>query len=91
MLAQLNRRLRMADNALTCDLVRTADGASELRFSGGAERVFVLLEAAPSIRGWRFVENGPDCDPRRAPWRIAPRPTLDFLAAPIAGVHEAWA
>lgn len=91
MLNALNLRLRAVDAALACDLARAADGVSELRFSGPAPFVFALIETAPAIRGWRFVEDGPDRDPRRAPWRITPRPALDFLAAPISGVHEAWA
>jgi len=84
----LNERIRRYDPALEADVVRTLDGWCLMTLSGGAdESVSVLLAAAPTTRGWRFSANVVLADPRRVPFRLAPRPSLDAMAAPIEAVY----
>ena len=46
---------------------------------------------APRLAGWRFTPRAVLTDPRRVPFRLAPRPSLDLLGAPISARHEAYA
>jgi hypothetical protein len=50
-----------------------------------------LIAAAPRLAGWRFTPRAVLTDPRRVPFRLAPRPSLDLLGAPISARHEAYA
>jgi hypothetical protein len=80
----LNERIRRYDPALEADVVRTLDGWCLMTISGGTdESVSVLLASVPVMRGWRFTSNAPLADTRRVPFRLAPRPSLDAMAAPI--------
>jgi hypothetical protein len=88
--AALNARMARFDDTLQADLVRTLDGGSELRLSGGREgSMQALLETAPRRAGWRFAPAAAHMDARRVPFRLAPRPSLDALsfdALPIDAV-----
>jgi hypothetical protein len=80
----LNERIRRYDPSLEADVVCTLDGWRLMTISGGsAESVSKLLSAAPAARGWRFAPHAHQSDPRRVPFRLAPRPSLDLLPAPI--------
>lgn len=87
---QLNARIRRFDDSLEADLVRTLDGACELRISGGRHgAVHDLLKTAPARAGWRFAAAAAHMDMRRVPFRLTPRPSLDVLsfdALPIDAV-----
>lgn len=88
----LNERLRRYHAALEADIVRSLDGQHQLIVSGSAEdAVSTLLDAAPSVRGWRFATRVAQADIRRVPFRMAPRPSMDSLDSPISGLHDAWA
>lgn len=90
--ATLNDRMRRFDSTLEADLVRTLDGACELRLSGGRDgSIQLLLQAAPRRAGWRFAPTAAHMDMRRVPFRLAPRPSLDALsfdALPIDAVSN---
>lgn len=80
----LNERIRRYDRSLEADVVLTLDGWRLMTISGGAdESVSVLLASAPVMSGWRFSPNGTLTDPRRVPFRLAPRPSLDVMISPI--------
>lgn len=80
----LNERIRRYDPSLEADVVRTLDGWCLMTLSGGTdESVSSLLASAPAARGWRFSSYAQQSDPRRVPFRLAPRPSLDVLPAPI--------
>jgi len=88
----LNERVRRFHPALEADIVRTLDGQHQMIVSGSAQdAVTILLEAAPAMYGWRFVTLTPQADIRRVPFRLAPRPSLDAMDAPISARHDAYA
>ena len=58
---------------------------------GEPRSVSLLLDAAPRLPGWRFSTRAALTDPRRVPFRTAPRPSLDVLAGPISDVYDAYA
>ena len=56
---------------------------------GGFKEVGCVFQARPDIccvrlQKWR-------ANPRRVPFRLAPRPSLDLMGAPISARHEAYA
>ena len=88
----LNERIRRYHAGLEADVVRTLDGQHQLIVSGEAEAaITTLLDAAPSMYGWRFVTRATQADTRRVPFRLAPRPSMDSMAAPISGRQDAYA
>jgi hypothetical protein len=87
----LNTRIRRFDTSLEADVVRTLDGQCHMTVTGREAAVEALLAAAPRMAGWRFTPRAVLSDPRRVPFKIAPRPSLDVLGGPIAGRHEAYA
>jgi len=87
----LNTRIRRLDNSLEADVVRTLDGQCHMTISGRDAAVEAILDAAPRMTGWRFTPRAVLSDPRRVPFRVAPRPSLDKVGGPIAGRHEAYA
>ena len=87
----LNLRIRRFDTTLEADVVRTLDGQCHMTISGSAAAVEALLAAAPRMAGWRFTPRAVLADPRRVPFRLAPRPSLDSLGGVIAARHEAYA
>ncbi len=87
----LNQRLARIDASLEADVVRTLDGACHLTISGSDSVVHALLAAAPALVGWRISTRAETADRRRVPFRAAPRPSMDSLAQPLSGHHEAWA
>lgn len=87
----LNARIRRIDASLDADVVRTLDGQCHMTISGNHLAVDALIAAAPLMTGWRFTPRAVLADPRRIPFRLAPRPSLDLLAAPISARHEAYA
>jgi hypothetical protein len=88
----LNERIRRFHPALAADIVRTLDGQHQMIVSGAAgDAVTALLEAAPALSGWRFVTLTPQADIRRVPFRLAPRPSMDAMEAPISAHHDAYA
>lgn len=90
-LEYLNSRIRRIDASLEADVVRTLDGQCQMTISGDHLAVDALIAAAPLMPGWRFTPRAVLADPRRVPFRLAPRPSLDLLAAPISARHEAYA
>lgn len=90
-LTGLNQRLARLDATLQADIVRAVDGACCLTLAGADASVHALLDAAPALSGWRFSAHGDAADRRRIPFRLAPPPSLDLLAQPLSGHHEAWA
>lgn len=91
-LVGLNERIRRYDASLEADVVRTLDGRCQMVVSGGAQdSALALLNAAPSISGWTFAARPDQAQTRRVPFRVAPRPSLDLLAAPLSAHHEAYA
>ncbi len=89
-LTGLNNRIRRYDPSLEADVVRTIDGQCQMTVSGPDASVDMLLAAAPKFLGWSF-QSGASAQTRRVPYRVAPRPSLDMLAAPISARHEAYA
>jgi hypothetical protein len=89
-LAGLNGRIRRFDSTLEADVVRDLDGSCHMTISGADAAVGTLLNLAPQIAGWRFSPRHVLADPRRVPFRTAPRPSLDVLGA-ISARHEAYA
>ena len=90
-LTGLNQRIRRYDPGLEADVVRTIDGDCLMTVSGQVDAsVDALLAAAPKFSGWSF-QSGASAQTRRVPYRVAPRPSLDMLAAPISARHEAYA
>jgi hypothetical protein len=88
----LNERIRRFHPALEADIVRTLDGQHLMIISGSAENaVSALLDAAPSLSGWRFEAPTTQADTRRVPFRRAPRPSMDAMDAPISARHDAYA
>ncbi|MDP3740558.1 MAG: hypothetical protein Q8R02_24440 [Hyphomonadaceae bacterium] len=88
----LNERIRRYDASLEADIVRGLDGSCQMIVSGGAaDSVSRLLDAAPALYGWKFVTRFDQAEIRRVPFRVAPRPSMDALAAPISARHEAYA
>lgn len=88
----LNERIRRFHPALEADIVRTLDGQHLMIVSGGAEEtVALLLDAAPSMYGWRFETRTTHADTRRVQFRQAPRPSMDAMDAPISARHDAYA
>jgi hypothetical protein len=88
----LNERIRRFHPALEADIVRNLDGQHQMIVSGAAEdAVTALLDAAPALSGWRFVSPTPQADTRRVPFRLAPRPSMDAMEAPISARHDAYA
>jgi hypothetical protein len=91
-LDRLNQRIRRFDATLEADLVMSLDGVCHMTVSGQDRAIHALLDDAPSVRGWRFSTGQAELtDRRRIPFRLAPRPSLDLLAQPLAGHHEAYA
>jgi hypothetical protein len=88
----LNERIHRYDLTLEADVVRTLDGRCQMIVSGGTrESVAALLAAARPIAGWTFVSRLEQAQPHRVPFRPAPRPSLDTVAAPISARHDAYA
>ena len=87
----LNERIRRFYNTLEADVVLMLDGQCHMTILGEPRSVSVLLEAAPRLAGWRFTPRAALADPRRVPFRTAPRPSLDSLGTPISALHEAYA
>ncbi len=87
----LNERIRRFDNTLEADVVRTLDGQCHMTILGEPQSVAVLLNAAPRLRGWQFSPRAASMDPRRVPFRTAPRPSMDVIGGPISALHEAYA
>ena len=87
----LNERIRRFDNTLAADVVRTLDGQCHMTILGEPQSVAVLLDAAPRLRGWQFTPRAASMDPRRVPFRTAPRPSMDSLGSRISALHEAYA
>ncbi len=87
----LNERIRRFDPALSADVARTLDGHCHMTISGPDIAVHALLERAPRLACWRFSPVHGVTDTRRVPFRLAPRPSMDSLAAPISAHHEAYA
>ena len=87
----LNERIRRVDNTLEADVVRTLDGPCHMTILGEPQTVAVLLDAAPRLRGWQFTPRAASMDPRRVPFRTAPRPSMDSLGSRISALHEAYA
>ena len=92
LLIGLNERIRRFSDGMEADLSHTLDGLNLLSISGPADRVAILLNTAPAIRGWRFApgDTGAGADRRRVPFRLAPRPSLDDVS-PIQARYEAYA
>lgn len=90
-LGPLNTRICRVDSSLEADIVRTLDGQCHMTISGNERAIDALLAAAPRLAGWRFTPRAVLTDPRRVPFRLAPRPSLDRLGAPISARHEAYA
>lgn len=91
-LIELNERIRRFSEGMEADVSHTLDGLYLLSISGPAERVAMLLNAAPVVKGWRLAprDMGADADKRRVPFRLAPRPSLDAVS-PIEARYEAYA
>jgi hypothetical protein len=89
-IAGLNAQVKRIDSTLEADVVRTLDGDCHLTLSGRDDAVNALLDCAPRIAGWRFSSRVTAADTRRIPFRVAPRPSLDRIGAPIAARHEAY-
>jgi hypothetical protein len=87
----LNARIRRLEASLEADVVRTLDGQCHMTVSGNDRAIDVLIAAAPRLAGWRFTPRAALTDSRRVPFRLAPRPSLDLLGAPISARHEAYA
>jgi hypothetical protein len=88
----LNERIHRYDPALEADVIRTLDGACQMTVSGGtAESLGVLLAAAPMMSGWRFSPRAALADAPRVPFKVAPRPSLDAMTAPIEARYQAYA
>jgi len=87
----LNARIRRLDASLEADVVRTLDGQCHMTIGGNDRAIDMLISAAPRLAGWRFSPRAVLTDTRRVPFRLAPRPSLDLLGAPISGRHEAYA
>lgn len=87
----LNARIRRIDASLDADVVRTLDGQCHMTISGNERAIDAVIAAAPLMPGWRFTPRAVLADPRRVPFRLAPRPSLDLLAAPISARHDAYA
>lgn len=88
----LNERIRRYDPSLEADVIRTLDGSCQLVVTGGTnDSASVLLNAAPRMYGWKFVTGMDQSANHRVPFRVAPRPSMDSLAAPISARHEAYA
>lgn len=87
----LNARIRRISASLEADIVRTLDGQCHMTISGDERAIDALISAAPATAGWRFTPRAVLTDPRRVPFRLAPRPSLDLVGAPISARHEAYA
>ena len=88
----LNERIHRYDPSLEADVVRTLDGSCQMIVSGGTnDSASVLLDAAPPVSGWMFVTRLDQSQTARVPFRVAPRPSMDSLSAPISARHEAYA
>ena len=87
----LNERIRRFDNTLEADVVLTLDGQCHMTILGEPHSVALLLDAAPRLAGWQFTPRAASMDPRRVPFRTAPRPSLDLLGSRISARHEAYA
>lgn len=90
-LADINQRLARIDATLEADVSRTLDGECHFTLTGADATAHALVDTAPALRGWRFSVGRDAADRRRVPFRLAPRPSLDALAQPLSGLHEAWA
>ncbi len=92
LLIGLNERIRRFSDGMDADLSHTLDGYCLLSISGPADRVAMLLNPAPTLKGWRFAprDTNADADMRRVPFRLAPRPSLDSIS-PIRARYEAYA
>ena len=90
-LERLNLRIRRIDPTLEADIVRTLDGQCHMTITGPEAAVTRLLALAPRLAGWRFTPHAVLADPRRIPFRLAPRPSLDLLGTPLTARHEAYA
>ena len=91
-LDRLNQRIRRFDASLEADLVLSLDGVCHMTISGQETALHTLLAGAPVFSGWRFsTGHAENADHRRIPFRLAPRPSLDLLAQPLSGHHEAYA
>ncbi|HEX5008231.1 MAG TPA: hypothetical protein VFV70_14035 [Hyphomonadaceae bacterium] len=83
----LNERIRRYDASLEADVIRTLDGRCQMIVSGGSDdSVMALLEAAPTLPGWTFATQIESQPTRRVPFRLAPRPSLDNIDAPIGAL-----
>jgi hypothetical protein len=88
----LNERIHRYDAGLEADVLRTPDGRCQIVVSGGdQDSILLLLNAAPSLPGWTFLPRLDQAQTSRVPFRAAPRPSLDQLAAPLSALHEAYA
>jgi hypothetical protein len=88
----LSERIRRYDAGLDADVIRTLDGRCQIVVSGGdQDSILLLLNAAPSIQGWSFAPRLDQTQTSRVPFRAAPSPSLDQLAAPLSSLHEAYA
>ena len=87
----INERIRRFDTNLEADVVLTLEGQCQMTILGEPASVSLLLDAAPRLSGWRFAHRATLADPRRVPFRTAPRPSLDLLGGPISAVYEAYA
>lgn len=61
-----------------------------LTLTGADAAVDAMLNVAPRIKGWRFSPPAPGLSLARIPFLRAPRPSLDVLASPLTGLHEAY-
>jgi hypothetical protein len=88
----LNERIQRYHPGFEADVIRTLDGKHQMILSGGSKNALLaLLNAAPARMGWSFVAKTTEAETRRVPFRAAPKPSMDSLAAPISARHEAYA
>lgn len=87
----INARIRRFDATLEADVVLNLDGSCQMTILGEPNSVARLLDAAPRLPGWRFSHRATLADPRRVPFRTAPRPSMDPLGSPISAVYDAYA
>ncbi len=87
----INKRIRRFDATLEADVVLTLDGHCRMTILGEPQSVAMLLNAAPRLAGWTFTERATLADPRRVPFRTAPRPSMDALSGPLPPVFDAYA
>ena len=87
----INARIKRVNPTLEADIVRALDGQCCLTITGADGAVDPVLASAPRLRGWQFLPPVSGSNLPRIPFLRAPRPSLDVLAAPIAGRYEAYA